>query len=607
MKSRRNDPRRADADASAELQRGREAFEQRNFVQAYEALSAADRMQPLSGEELGRLAQAAGMIGRDEDFVRIFERAHRAHLEAGQVAGAARAAFWLGFRLLGTGEPARGTGWLARAQRLLDDGGHDCAERGYLLLPVVRRHVGERDFQAARAAAKQAGRIGERFGDADLVALARTFEGQVLLREERIPEGLVLLDEAMVAVSSGELSPTVTGLIYCMVIRSCQDVYAFGRAREWTEALKAWCDAQPGSVAFAGHCLVHRSEIHQWNGDWETASEEARVAADMLLGGLNERDAAPAFYQQAELHRLRGELAEAEEAYASASRWGWEPQPGLALLRLAQGRVEAAASAMRRVVHAASGRMQQTRLLPAHVEIMLAAGDLEEARRACAQLQDIAKELEMEVVDAMAAHAVGAVRLSEGDARAALAPLRRSFEIWQKLGAPYLAARVRVLVARACRQLGDDDGCHLEIDGARAVFRELGAATDLAAIEAAAAEPAKARPHGLTARELQVLRLVAGGKTNKAIAAELFLEREDRRPPRQQHLRQARRPVAGGRHGLRLRERPDLSRRARHGEKSPCLAALEIGGFTRSSGGARRPTFPTSQSGIERRDHEPGT
>jgi DNA-binding CsgD family transcriptional regulator len=180
---------------------------------------------------------------------------------------------------------------------------------------------------------------------------------------------------------------------------------------------------------------------------------------------------------------------------------------------------------MRRVVHAASERMQQTRLLPAHVEIMLAAGDLEEARRACALLQDLAKELDMEVVDAMAAHAVGAVRLSEGDARAALEPLRRSFEIWQKLGAPYLAAKVRVLVARACRQLGDDDGCHLEIDGARAVFRELGAATDLAAIEAAlaAAERPKARPHGLTARELQVLRLVAAGKTNKAIATELFL------------------------------------------------------------------------------------
>ena len=262
-----------------------------------------------------------------------------------------------------------------------------------LLLPVVRRHLEARDYEAARPGRGRGRPHRRAVRGRDLVAFARNFEGQVLLRSERIPEGLALLDEAMVAVSSGELSPIVTGSIYCMVIRSCQDVYALGRAREWTEALQAWCDAQPGPVIFAGHCLVHRSEIHQWNGEWDAAREEARVAAERLLGGLNEREAAPAFYQQAELHRLRGEVAEAEEAYANASRLGREPQPGLALLRLAQGRVEAAASTMRRVVQAASNRLQQTRLLPAHVEVMLAAGDLDEARRACALLQDVAVEL----------------------------------------------------------------------------------------------------------------------------------------------------------------------------------------------------------------------
>ena len=515
--------RRADSDLSADLRRGREAWERRDLLATFEALSAAERSAPLSGEDLDRLATAAGLMGRDEDFLRALERAHHAHLEAGSTVAAARSAFWLGFRLFGAAEFGRATGWMARAERLLDDGGHDCALRGYLLLPLIRRHVEVRDYETARRVAAEAGRVGERFADKDLVAFARNFEGQVLLRSGRIPEGLALLDEAMVAVSSGELSPIPTGIIYCMVIRSCQDVYALGRASEWTEALQAWCDRQPWPVIFTSHCLVHRSEIHQWNGEWDAAREEARVAAERLLTGLNEREAAPAFYQQAELRRLRGELDEAEEAYANASRLGREPQPGLALLRLAQGRVEAAASAMRRVVGEASDRLQRTRLLPAHVEIMLAAGDLDEARRACDELQKIAREMPMEVLDAMAAHALGTVRLAEGDARAALEPLRRSFETWQKLGAPYLAAKVRVLVARACRQLGDSDGCHLEIDGARAGFEELGAATDLAAIEAAARESPEARPHGLTNRELQVLRLVAAGKTNKAIAAELFL------------------------------------------------------------------------------------
>ncbi len=503
-------PRRDNADAAAGLlRRGREAWERRNFLEAFDALLAADRAKPLSGEDLDRMATAAGLMGRDEDFLRILERAHHAHLEEGHGVAAARSAFWLGFRLFGAGEFGRGSGWMARAERLLDEGGHDCAERGYLLLPVIRRHLEARDYETARKVAGEAGRIGERFGDRDLVAFARNFEGQVLLRSERIPEGLALLDEAMVAVSSGELGPIATGLIYCMVIQGCQDVYALGRAREWTEALQAWCNAQPGPVVFAGHCLVHRSEIHEWNGEWDAAREEARVAAERLLAGLNEREAAPAFYQQAELHRLRGELDEAEEAYANASRLGREPQPGLALLRLAQGRVEAAASTMRRVVQAATGRMQQTRLLPAHVEIMLAAGDLDEARRACGQLQSIATELDMEVVDAMAAHALGAVRLAEGDPRAALEPLRRSFEIWQKLGAPYLAAKVRVLVARACRRSSATATGATSRSTARERYSsELGAATDLAAIERRGprvaggppARPHRARAPGAAAR-----------------------------------------------------------------------------------------------------------
>lgn len=521
VKSRKGRVGAADRRSRA-IEEGRDAYQRRDFARAVELFLAADRAAPLQGADLDRLAFAAAVLGRDEEAGRSLERAHHAHLDAGDPVAAARSAIWLGFLLVaGLGEKARGSGWLSRAKRLLDEGKFDCVERGYLLLPSARMHIGAGEFAEAGACAAEASRIGERFGDADLVAFGRNLQGQALLQEERIAEGLALLDEAMVAVSSGELSPLVTGLIYCNVIRGCQDVYAVGRAREWTNALKAWCDAQPGDVTFSGTCLVHRSEVLQWNGQWPQAIEEARLAAGRLLAGSRERAAAAAFYQQGELHRLRGEFRQAEDSYGNASRLGSEAQPGLALLRLAQGRVDAAASAMRRVAGAASSPATRLRLLPAHVEVMLAAGDLEEARCGAAELEEAARKLGIEVLAAMAGHARGSVALAEGDARGALGPLRRSFEIWQRLEAPYLAARVRVLLARACRALGDVDGCHLECEAAAAAFRQLGAAPDLAVIEATAAE--HPRSGKLTARELQVLRLVAAGKTNRVIGEELFL------------------------------------------------------------------------------------
>ena len=288
----------------------------------------------------------------------------------------------------------------------------------------------------------------------------------------------------MVAAISGELSPVVTGIIYCSAIASCQRVYAFDRTREWTAALTSWCDAHPQLGMFTGHCLVHRAEIMQMGGSWPEAVEEARRAVERCVRDIEREAAGRAHYQEAEIHRLRGEFAAAETAYRSASRSGIEPQPGLALLRLAQGDLDAAASAIRRVVGATSDRLQRTRFLPAHVEIMLAVGDLEEARAASRELDETASSFNTEVLAAIAGHARGAVQLAEGNARAVLDPVRRAFGIWQQLGAPYLAARLRVLLARACIALGDVEGARLELDGAREVFEGLGARPDLAAVEA---------------------------------------------------------------------------------------------------------------------------
>jgi ATP/maltotriose-dependent transcriptional regulator MalT len=221
------------------------------------------------------------------------------------------------------------------------------------------------------------------------------------------------------------------------------------------------------------------------------------------------------------VHRLRGEFTAAEEAYRHASHGGWEPQPGLALLRLAQGRIEAADAAIRRVLSVTTDRLQRTKLLPASIEILLAAGAIPEARDACCELEEIAERFGIGVLSALAAHARGAVALADGDALAALSVLRRAWQVWQKVEVPYLAARVRVLVGLACRALGDDDGSRLELDAARAVFAQLGAAPDLAWIDALSQRVPSEHPQGLTPRELQVLRLVATGKTNKAIATEL--------------------------------------------------------------------------------------
>jgi DNA-binding CsgD family transcriptional regulator len=513
------------------LARGRACYERHEWNDAYEALSLADRSTPLGTEDLDRLVWSAGLTGRDDEMLANSERLYHALLAAREELPAARGAFWLGFRLLARGDAGRASGWLSRAQRLVESQGSDCVEQGYLLLPAAQKHLNARAPAEAYDCAARAALIGERFGEADLVAFARNLQGRALVLEGRIERGLALLDETMVAAAGGELSPVVTGIIYCTAIVSCQRVFALDRAREWTAALSGWCEAHPQLGLFTGHCLVHRAEVMEMSGSWSEAVDEARRAVQRCVRDIEREAAGHGHYRQAEIYRLRGEFREAESAYREASRSGYEPQPGLALLRLAQGDIEAAASTSRRTVGATRDRLERTRFLPAHVEIMLRAGDLEEARSASRELAETASSVGTEVLAAIAAHARGAVELADGSPAAVLDPARRAFGIWQQLGAPYLAARLRVLVARACLALGDIEGAHLELECAHEVFARLGALPDVAAVEALRTQnPGAARSKaagpchpGLTERELQVLRLVASGMTNKAIARELSL------------------------------------------------------------------------------------
>jgi DNA-binding CsgD family transcriptional regulator len=508
--------------ASRQLDRARNCYGQRAWAEAYQALSRADQEAPLGAEDLELLAMAAYLTGRDDEYLGTLERAHNAHMDDGQCARAVRCGFWLGFRLLMRGEMGRASGWFARGQRLLEGEARECAERGYLLLPVVEQRLDASDFGAAYATAAAAAAIGERCGDADLIACARHQQGRTRLQQGQVEAGLALLDETMIAVTAGQLSPLVTGLMYCSVIGACQQVYAVDRSREWTAALSQWCEGQPDMVAFVGTCQVHRAEIMQLQGAWPEAIDEARRACARSRG-IDRRASAGALYQQGEVHRLKGEFAAAEEAYRGASQLGLEPQPGLALLRLAQGRPDVAATAIRRVATTSVDRLKRMSLLPAYVEIMVAVGDVQDARDACRELEDIARSFDTGVPAAIAAHACGAVDLAEGDAQAALGSLRHALEVWQRVEAPYAGARVRVLVGLACRALGDEEGAALEIDAARSVFERLGAMPDLARLDSLTKPRLSGHAHGLTPRELQVLRLVAAGETNKTIARKLSL------------------------------------------------------------------------------------
>ena len=396
-------------------------------------------------------------------------------------------------------------------------------EQGYLLWGVAARSIFEGDNASACATFARAAEIGDRFGDPDLVMLGWVGQCRALLRLGETAAGVALLDEMMVALETGEVSAIVAGDVYCSVIEGCQEIFDLGRAQAWTAALTHWCASQPDLVAYRGQCQVHRAEIMALHGAWPDAMEEAQRASERILKGPDHPAAGAAFYQQAELHRLRGESTKAEEAYRQASRLGREPQPGLARLRLAQGQVDAAAAAIRRVVDEASDRVMRANLLAAYVEIMLAAHDVAAARVAADELSAIAADLGAPLLGAVAAQAQGAVLLGEGNPSAALAALRRAWMAWQELEAPYEAARVRVLVGLACREVGDQEGAELELDGARWVFQQLGAVPDLARVEALSRKAAPKAAGGLTAREVQLLRLVAAGKTNRAIAESLVI------------------------------------------------------------------------------------
>ena len=506
--------------ATTHLDQARAAFARNEWAAAARDFAAADQAaERLNADDLATAGLVHHLIGDDETAQAFIARSHQAFLAEGQPLLAARMAFYLGMIVAERGDFAVAGGWLSRAQRLVDEAGVDSIERGYLLVPGAIRLV-DADPAAALAQFEEASAVADKFAERDLAEMARLGRGRSLIRMGEVGRGVALLDDAMLAVTSGEVGPVAVGIVYCGAIEAFNEVYDLRRAQGWTEALDRWCEAHPDLSPFRGRCLVFRADLMRFHGSWPEADVEVQRAEAWLLRPPPEPAVGEAYYVEAELHRLRGELEPAETAYVEGAKWGRRPEPGLALLRVAQGRIAGALTMIRRAIDETPTELARAPLLEALVEIAIAAGDVGQARSAADELAGLAVVASAPLLDAVAARADGSASLAAGDERAALVAFRRAAQQWQALDAPYDLARGRVGIAAACRALGDDESATIQLAAAREVFERLGAVPDLRRVDAIAGAPPPT-PGGLSARELEVIRALAAGRTNREIAADL--------------------------------------------------------------------------------------
>jgi DNA-binding CsgD family transcriptional regulator/tetratricopeptide (TPR) repeat protein len=504
-------------DGATQLIRAQDLHRQSRWAEACEEFEAADRLEPLAVHDLEAFAEAAQVLGRGDEAARLLRRAYDAHVEANDIESAVTSAFWLWQLLIINAEFARANGWVAQVRRLTQQD-HD-----WFLITDAYSLIGAAEYEAAAQLLARAAQDASHRRQVDLVAFATTIWGRALIKSGRLKEGLSRLDEAMLPVIDGDASPRARTMMYCAAIATCHEVREFARAREWTLALGVWLESLSGlRGAYFGNCRIYRSYLMRLRGSWREAVNEVAVVCDDLSGGYGELVASHAFYQLGEMHRLLGN-PEAEEAYRRAAQYGAPTQPGLALLRLAQDDIDTALVGIRRALAETKGQLERLDLLAACVTIALAARDLDVARSAVTEMALIAEVYDTAAVQAELVGAGGAVALAEGDAATALPLLRSAAQSWREMDAPYAVATLSVLIGMGCRSMGDEEAAQLEFGSARGTFARLGARPDLRRVETLLKPPQPVGSHGLSAREIEVLRLIAAGKTNHAIATELFL------------------------------------------------------------------------------------
>jgi ATP/maltotriose-dependent transcriptional regulator MalT len=504
----------------AELLAAREAYDRGDWADAVQGLRGKGG---LGADDTLALATSAYLMGNVDEAIRALQGGYQDMIKNGDSLGAVRFGFWLALILNVRGDVAIGTGWVARGQRLLENEPADLPERAYLLIHDFFQYLERGDVATAFATAGRVVELARRFGNDDLVALGLMCQGRVRIYSGQVREGLAVLDEAMVGISAGEASPIIAGMVYCSMIEACQEVSDFSRAASWTSALTRWCDTQPGLVPYTGQCSLHRGQIMRLHGAYDEAlGEFARAQRRYRLEGTT-APAALALTEQGDVLRIQGKLDEAEDCYRQSAELGYEPQPGLALCWLARGRTPAAVSAMRRLLAETQGPVGRSRMLPGGVHVMVAAALIDEAREHADELAEIASLFGNPAVRAMAAYARANVELASGQVAEALGQARESTRLWSDIGSPYEAARARVLVARALRELGDEDSATGELAVAGRAFAEVGATPAAQEVDKLLG---RARPGGLTEREIEVLRLVAEGKSNYEIARVLVLSQK---------------------------------------------------------------------------------